>query len=120
MHNRLQVKDEIINTNMKCMENWKSIAWKSRRLFNGFLIATAAALQVKDQEFNTGNAALLANYHTQTPVRVLRGSREDNKLQYIYDGLYLVIGVSPCVWCCRCCCLCPCSSCPCPSCSLKL
>lgn len=47
-------------------------------------------MQVKDQIWEKGNQALRVSCEKKLPVRVMRGSKTDGKLQYVYDGLYMV------------------------------
>ncbi len=47
-------------------------------------------VQVKDQIWEQGNVALRTSFETGMPVRVIRGSRVNKKLQYSYEGLYRV------------------------------
>jgi hypothetical protein len=48
------------------------------------------ASQIKDQIWEKGNQALRISCDKRLPVRVIRGSKKDGKLQYVYDGLYMV------------------------------
>ena len=51
----------------------------------------SAGVQVKDQTWEQGNVALRVSCEKKLPVRVMRGSKVGKtKLQYVYDGLYLV------------------------------
>jgi hypothetical protein len=55
------------------------------------IFGNRAAAQVDDQDYNSpGNAALMDNYSTGTPVRVFRGLSGAPPL-YVYEGLYQVV-----------------------------
>ncbi|KAJ0240600.1 YDG domain-containing protein [Hirschfeldia incana] len=45
---------------------------------------------VKDQKLETGNLALANSMVAKTPVRVIRGVKNQKGKCYVYDGLYLV------------------------------